>query len=118
MKTWGEDWEHSEANIHRIGISARKTFADRHGGRLILFGLVEAEDNFDEIMAHEFYGQYKGPMGAWNVTAGRFGLPWGLLPGFSASRLLYDMPHDRLLGMDVDSGVKVSGMVGGPSHVP
>lgn len=125
-----KDWEHSKADIHRIGASARKTFADSRGDRFIFFGLVEAEDNFDEVMAHELYGQYKGPMGAWNVTAGRFGLPWGLLTGFSASRLLYDMPHDRLLGMDVDSGVKVSGVVGaldygisftqgyGPHHTP
>ncbi|MBA3028047.1 MAG: hypothetical protein FP816_04420 [Desulfobacteraceae bacterium] len=37
---------------------------------------------------------------------------WGLLPGFSASRLLYDMPYDRLLGMDVDSGLKISGVMG------
>ena len=125
-----QDWEHSEANVHLIGASVRKTFADSHGDRFIFFGLVEAADNFDEVMAHELYGQYKGPMGAWNVTAGRFGLPWGLLPGFSASRLLYDMPHDRLLGMDVDSGFKVSGVVGaldygisftqgyGPHHTP
>lgn len=125
-----EDWEHSEANLHLVGASVRKTFADSLGDRFIFFGLVEAEDNFDEIVAHELYGQYKGPLGAWNVTAGRFGLPWGLLPGFSASRLLYDMPHDRLLGMDVDSGLKASGVVGsldygfsftqgyGPHHTP
>ena len=124
------DWEHSGANLHLLGASVRKTFADEKGDRWIFFGLVEAEDNIDEIMMHELYGQYKGPLGAWNVTAGRFGLPWGLLPGFSASRLLYDMPHDRLLGMDVDSGLKVSGVVGaldygisvtqgyGPHHTP
>ena len=125
-----EDWEHSEAHLHLVGASIRKTFADSRGDRLIFFGLVEAEDNFDDVIAHELYGQYKGPLGAWNVTAGRFGLPWGLLSGFSASRLLYDMPHDRLLGMDVDSGLKVSGVAGtldygisftqgyGPHHTP
>lgn len=105
----GED---PDVGIHLMGASARKTFADSRGDRLIFFVLVEAEDNFNDVSAHELYGQYKGPLGAWNVTAGRFGLPWGLLTGFSASRLLYDMPHDTLLGMDVDNGLKVSGVAG------
>lgn len=106
------DWAHAGAGIHRVGASLRKTFSDARGDRLVLFGLVEAQDDFSEIMVHELYGLYKGPLGAWNVTAGRFGLPWGLLSGFSASRLLYEVPHDRLLGMDVDSGLKISGVTG------
>lgn len=106
------EWEEHDANIHLVGASVRKTFSDSRGDRLILFGLVEAEDDFSDVMLHEIYGQYKGPMGAWNITAGRFGLPWGLLPGFSASRLLYEMPHDALLGMDADSGVMLSGVTG------
>ena len=122
--------EDHEMDIHLAGVSVRKTFSDHLGDRFTIFGLMEAEDNFSEVMLHEGYGQYKGPLGAWNITAGRFGLPWGLLPGFSASRLLYDTPHDRLLGMDVDSGIKVSGVLGaldyglsitqgyGPHHTP
>ncbi len=104
--------EEPEADINIVGASARKTFSDSRGDRFTLFGLVEAEDNFSEVMLHEAYGQYKGPMGAWNVTVGRYTLPWGLLSGFSTSRLLYDMPQDALLGMDVDSGVMVSGVSG------
>jgi len=126
---WLEKEGH-EAVFHRVGGSVRKTFSDNRGDRFIFFGLLEAEDNFSEVMLHEIYGQYKGPLGAWNVAVGRFGLPWGLLPGFSASRLLYNMPHDKLLGMDVDNGVKVSGVIGafdygisitqgyGPHHTP
>lgn len=108
---WAEREGH-DASLHLLGASVRKTFSDDRGDRFILFGLAEAEDNFSEVMLHEIYGQYKGPLGSWNVTIGRFGLPWGLLPGFSASRLLYDMPDDKLLGMDVDSGIKVSGVIG------
>jgi len=122
--------EGHETNLHLVGASVRKTFSDNRGDRLILFGLAEAEDNFSEVFLHEIYGQYKGPLGAWNIILGRFGLPWGLLPGFSASRLLYNMPHDALLGMNVDSGIKVSGVLGafdyavsvtqgyGPHHTP
>ncbi|MEZ4568240.1 MAG: hypothetical protein R2860_15210 [Desulfobacterales bacterium] len=41
--------EHSEANSsHRRFCS--KTFADSHGDRFIFFGLVEAADNFDEVI--------------------------------------------------------------------
>jgi hypothetical protein len=101
-----------DANLNLFGASLRRTFADARGDRLVFFALFEAEDDFNEDSMHEIYLQYKGPMGAWNVTAGRFGLPWGLLPGFSARRLLYDTAHDRLLGMDVDSGVMLSGVRG------
>ena len=126
---WAEG-EGARAYLHLVGASVRKVFSDDRGDRFTLFGLVEAEDNLSEVMLHEVYGQYKGPLGAWNITVGRFGVPWGLLPGFSATRLLYDMPHDALLGMDVDSGIKVSGVVGafdyalsltqgyGPHHTP
>jgi hypothetical protein len=106
------DWEDHDANVHLVGASLRKTLSDGKGDRLILFGLVEAEDNFSEVMLHEIYGTYKGPMGLWNVTVGRFGLPWGLLPGFSATRLLYDMSHGAVLGMNVDNGLMLSGVSG------
>jgi hypothetical protein len=76
------------------------------------------------------YGRLKGPLGSWNVTLGRFGLPYGLLTGFTTSRLLYDMLHHELLGFNVDNGIMLSGVVGmvdyavsvtqgyGPHHVP
>ncbi|MBD3244163.1 MAG: hypothetical protein GF331_26465 [Chitinivibrionales bacterium] len=124
------DWRDHGGGVHVLGASVRKTFSDSKGDRVTMFGLVEAHDNFSEIMPHELYARYKGPLGSWNVTVGRFGLPYGLLTGFSASRLLYDMPHHALLGFDVDNGVMLSGVVGmweyaaavtqgyGPHHVP
>ncbi|MBD3315157.1 MAG: hypothetical protein GF344_05175 [Chitinivibrionales bacterium] len=124
------DWNHQEAKLHVLGASVRKTFSDNKGDRFTLFGLVEAHDNFSDIMVHEIYGRYKGPLGSWNLTLGRFGLPYGLLTGFSSSRLLYDMPHRALLGYSVDNGLMLSGVVGmwdygvavsqgyGPHHVP
>jgi hypothetical protein len=104
-----------DATLNLFGAALRKTFADSKGDRLVLFALFESEKEFGESRdesLHEIYVQYKGPMGLWNITVGRFGLPWGLLPDFSTSRLLYDMPHDRVLGMDVDSGIKISGVQG------
>jgi hypothetical protein len=101
-----------DGGVEVVGVSVRKTFADTKGDRLTLFGLVEAYDNFSEVMVHELYARYKGPLGRWNVTGGRFGLPWGLLTNFSTTRLLYDLGHERLLGFDADNGVMVSGVVG------
>ena len=108
-----ESGSEPDATLNLFGASLRKTFADARGDRLVLFALFETEKGFDESRddsLHEIYAQYKGPMGTWNIAVGRFGLPWGLLPNFSAKRLLYDMPHDRVLGMDVDSGIKISGV--------
>ncbi len=104
-----------DATLEIFGASVRKTFADDRGDRLILFALFESEKGFEassDQSLHEIYAQVKGPLGAWNLTVGRFGLPWGLLPGFSARRLLYDTSHMRVLGMEVDSGVKLSGVRG------
>jgi hypothetical protein len=124
------DWQHHGGGLHVAGVSVRKTLADRKGDRLILFGLIETHDNFADVMPHELYARYKGPMGSWNLTLGRFGLPYGLLSGFTASRLLYDTPYRDVLGFAVDNGVMLSGVVGmvdyavsatqgyGPHHVP
>jgi len=104
-----------DATLEIFGASVRKTLADDRGDRLILFALFESEKGFEtssEQSLHEIYAQLKGPLGAWNITVGRFGLPWGLLPGFSARRLLYNTSHMRVLGMEVDSGIKVSGVSG------
>lgn len=124
------EWHRHDGGLHVAGLSVRKTFADKKGDRLTLFGLVEVYDNFKEIMPHELYALYKGPLGSWNVTVGRFGLPYGHLPNFSGSRLLFEMPHKQVIGYEVDNGVMISGVKGmwdyavaasqgyGPHHTP
>jgi len=107
-----EEWRRHHAEVHVAGVSARKTFADAGGDRLILFGLAEAEDNFSMLGVHEAYGRLKGPMGVWNVTLGRFTLPYGLLGGFSTSRLLYSTAYQLVIGFDADNGIMVSGTNG------
>ncbi|MEZ4578763.1 MAG: hypothetical protein R2875_12375 [Desulfobacterales bacterium] len=56
-----QDWEHSEANVHLIGASVRKTFADSHGDRFIFFGLVEAADNLMRLWPMNFMASIKAP---------------------------------------------------------
>ncbi len=101
-----------EAELHLLGLSLRHTFADSRGDRLSFFGLARAEQDLSEVMLHELYLRYKGPLGAWDLTAGRFRLPYGLMNSFDAATLLYDMPHEILLGMDSDNGVLLSGAAG------
>ncbi|MFP4418584.1 MAG: hypothetical protein ACLFSB_15065 [Chitinispirillaceae bacterium] len=124
------DWDDNQATLHVLGASLRKTFSDSKGDRFTLFGLVEAHDNLSEFMMHELYGLYKGPLGSWNVTLGRFGLPYGLLTNYSTSRLPFDMPHRAVIGYAVDNGIMLSGVKGmweyavagtqgyGPHHTP
>jgi hypothetical protein len=74
-------WSSAEklsAEVHAVGLSIRKSFADNSGDRFIISGLFEAEKNFSEFMIHELYLRFKGPMGLWNITAGRIGIPYGL----------------------------------------
>jgi hypothetical protein len=77
-----------------------------------LFTLLEAEENFHELMVHELYARYKGPLGAWNLTFGRFGLPYGLLYNFSTSRYLYESAYRKTIGIDADNGLMLSGIMG------
>jgi len=101
-----------DPELHLLGLSLRHTFADRRGDRLILFGLARAEQDLSEVMLHELYARYKGSLGSWDLTAGRFRLPYGLMYSFDAATLLYDTPHEDLLGMDSDNGVMISGIAG------
>lgn len=107
----GDDVNGLEAELYTAGISLRKTLSNDSSDRLILFGLFEAYDDLSDRMLHEAYARYKGPLGKWNVTAGRFVLPFGLLTEFSTSRLAYDSLHEETLGMDVDSGIMLSGVI-------
>lgn len=100
------------AEIHAMGLSIRKSFADYSGDRYIISGLFEAEKNFSEFMIHELYFRYKGPMGLWNITAGRIGIPYGLLTSFSTSRHIFEKPIEEIVGFDADNGIMLSGVAG------
>ena len=108
---WAEG-EDPEAELDVVAVAIRKTLADRGGDRWMLAGLIEIHDDLSEVMIHDAYVRYKGPMGRWNVTAGRFQLPFSLLSGFSTSRFLYDNLSDTSVGIHSDGGVMVSGVVG------
>ncbi|MCD4655312.1 hypothetical protein K8T06_15435 [bacterium] len=109
--TWiqGDD---PTAELQVIAVSIRKILADQAGDRWMLSSLVEFHEDLTEVMIHDAYVRYKGPMGRWNVTVGRFQLPFGMLSGFSTSQLLYNSLTDSTVGIHSDGGILVSGVLG------
>ncbi len=105
-----DEWADWKANVHRLATGVRSSFSDRKGDRLALYGLLETEDDFSEWSLHEMYARYKGPLGKYNITLGRFGLPYGLLSGIDPTRLLYETHSMKAVGLHVDNGLMATGV--------
>jgi len=103
------DEEH-DLNVDAFNLSLRKTISDNKGDRLIFSALGALEENGEEIGLHEAYLRYKGPMGKWNITAGKFLLPYGIRYGYSAERMLFETVEDVTVGMESAWGLKFSGL--------
>ncbi|MDW8056426.1 MAG: hypothetical protein RMJ13_06940 [Elusimicrobiota bacterium] len=97
--------------LEAVGISLRKVFTDNLGDRLIFFSLVDIVDNFRNKMLDQIYLQYKGPLGRWNITLGRYILPFGLLANYSSKRLLFKTLEYETIGIESDNGVSISGVI-------
>lgn len=104
------EWKENNAEVNLIGLSLRKVFSDSKGDRLNIVLTPEIEDNFKEFMIHQFYVNYKGAMGLWNISLGRRYIPYGLLYSFDQTRLLYYSPHP-VLTFDSDDGIMLWGAI-------
>jgi len=100
-----------KAEVKALGLSLRKVFADERGDRIILFTVIDSMHNFQETMLGQAYIQYKGPLGRWNLTAGRYQLPFGLLPNYTTKRLLIESLEYETIGIRSDQGLQLSGVV-------
>ena len=87
----------------------RKVFSDEKGDRLIVLGQVEMEHNFEEIKPYLNYLQYKGPLGKWNIRAGHYILPFGLLSDYDTERLVLQTLEPLSLGIKLDTGIEFLG---------
>lgn len=105
------DSKRPEFKVEALGIGVRKVFADRMGDRIILFPLLETMDNLKETMLDQAYLQYKGPLGRWNITTGRYRLPFGLLSSYSTKRLLIKTLEYETIGIESDNGILLSGII-------
>jgi len=106
------DFKEQEFLIQGLGLSARQIFSDRIGDRLLLFFFLNWQQGFKELKVDQVNLLYKGPLGKWQWTFGRYRLPFGLLPNYSTKRLLFPVISEAALGTDVDNGVMLSGLIG------
>lgn len=95
--------------VEGLFLNARKVFRDAKGDRLILVGQLDVDDNFDKVLPYQTYLQYKGPLGRWNLRAGHYILPFGLLAYYDTERLLLQTQEPASLGIKLDTGVQALG---------
>lgn len=105
------DINQNSAELERVGLSLKEIISDETGDRIYLFLRAEGENNFAHNLIDQLYAQYKGPMGRWNITIGRFTLPFGLLPNYDSEWLLVKTQEFKTIGIKFDSGVKLSGVI-------
>ncbi len=104
-------YQDDKFKVEALGLSLRKVFADERGDRIILFTQIDSMHDFQETMLEQVYIQYKGPLGRWNLTAGRYILPFGLLPNYRSKRLLIDTLEYETIGIGFDNGLQLSGVL-------
>jgi len=106
------DLDGGEASLYSFGGSGRWVFSDPQGDRLTLFVRGEWAEDLEDDRLHEAYGEWKGPMGRWNIAAGRVALPWGLRTEWSPDRMPYRSPYEETRAPDSDTGLRLRGTVG------
>lgn len=93
-------------------LNLRKVWSDQFGDRWIGVAQADFDDNFNRIRPYQVYLQYKGPLGRWNVRAGHFLLPFGLLASYDTERLLLQGIERQSLGIRKDTGIMALGRFG------
>ena len=93
-------------------LNIRKVWSDELGDRWIGVAQADFDNNLKRIRPYQVYLQYKGPLGKWNLRAGHYLLPFGLLTTFDTERLLLQGLERTSLGIRKDSGVQVLGRFG------
>lgn len=98
--------------LEGLFLNLRQVFRDDLGDRWIVVAQADADDNLEEIRPYQLYGQYKGPLGRWNIRAGHYLLPFGLLADYDTERLVLDAIEEENIGIKLDTGLEVFGYAG------
>lgn len=106
------DGDENDVELEGLFLIFRKVFIDEKGDRLIAVGQLDIEHNFEEIRPYQTYFQYKGPLGKWNIRAGHYILPFGLLANYDTERLVLQILESLNLGIKLDAGIQLLGYVG------
>lgn len=104
--------EGDETELRGLFLNLRQVWQDDGGDRWIGVAQLDVEHDFSEVQPYQVYLQYKGPLGKWNVRAGHFLVPFGLLATYDTERLLLGGIEDLSLGIRHDTGVEWFGRVG------
>ncbi len=107
----GED-PGTRARLEGAFLNLRKVWSDNLGDRWIGVAQVDFDDNFHRVRPYQVYLQYKGPLGTWNLRAGHYLLPFGLLATYDTERLLLQGLEKTSLGIRKDTGVELFGRFG------
>ena len=98
--------------IEGLFLNLRHVFRDELGDRWIAVAQGDADDNFERVRLYQTYLQYKGPLGRWNLRAGHFLLPFGLLADYDTERLVLNASELQTIGIKLDTGVEALGYAG------
>lgn len=101
-----------KARLEGLFLNMRKVWSDDLGDRWIFTAQVDFDDNFRRIRPYQVYLQYKGPLGKWNVRAGHFLLPFGLLATYDTERLIFQGLEKTTVGVRKDTGATFFGRHG------
>ncbi len=101
-----------EASLDGAFLNLRQVWSDDAGDRWIGVAQVDFDHNFEDISPYQVYLQYKGPLGRWNIRAGHYLLPFGLLATYDTERLLLQGIEEESVGLRKDTGAEVLGFVG------
>lgn len=104
--------QQDEVELHGLFLNLRQVWADETGDRWIGVAQADFDHNFEDIRPYQVYLQYKGPLGKWNVRAGLYLLPYGLLATYDTERLLLTGIENTSLGIRQDVGAQVFGRFG------
>lgn len=102
----------SRAELTGLFLNLRKVWSDEAGDRWIGAAQVDLDHNFEEVRPYQVYLQYKGPLGKWNLRAGHFLLPFGLLATYDTERLVLRGFEEASLGIRKDTGLQALGHFG------
>ncbi len=104
--------QHDNAELRGLFLNLRQVWSDESGDRWIGVAQADFDHNFEDIRPYQVYLQYKGPLGKWNVRAGLYLLPFGLLATYDTERLLLNGIENTSLGIRQDVGAQVFGRFG------
>lgn len=100
----------AKARLEGLFLNLRKVISEKEADRWIVVFQTDSGDNFKEPHLYQTYAQLKGPLGRWNVRAGRYIVPFGLLgTGHDTERLVLRTIEPLSIGLKLDEGVQVHG---------